>query len=74
MIKEPKKISLTHQLYKMKVGEKLELPLKDVFSVRSMCSQYSMKWGRKYTTKMDRKAKRVYVTRVKATKNDRDED
>lgn len=60
-----RKGTLTYDLEQMKIGEKRNYPSERCQSVASLASTLSFRWGRKYTSKKDKKRGIITVTRIK---------
>ena len=56
---------MTYDLEQMKIGEKRNYPSERCQSVASLASTLSFRWGRKYTSKKDKKRGIITVTRIK---------
>lgn len=53
------------RLREMKVGEKIDFPIKQLNSVKNSCSNIGLLYERKYKTTVCRKDQSVVVTRIK---------
>ena len=51
-------------LRNMIIGQEKEFPISKLSNVRSMCSNFGMQWGVKFTTRTDREKGVVIVTRI----------
>ena len=58
------KIALSERLRVMDVGETSSFPIQKLLSVRTLARNIGVVNGRRYQTKTDREAGRVYVTRI----------
>ena len=58
------KIALSERLRVMDVGETSSFPIQKLLSVRTLACNLGVVNGRRYQTKTDREAGRVYVTRI----------
>ena len=58
------KIALSERLRVMDVGETSSFPITKLLSVRTLACNIGVVNGRRYQTKTDREAGRVYVTRI----------
>ena len=58
------KIALSERLRVMDVGETSFFPITKLLSVRTLACNIGVVNGRRYQTKTDREAGRVYVTRI----------
>ena len=56
--------SLSSTIFGLGVGEQSVFPLSKLFSVRTLACNIGTVNGRRYQTKTDREAGRVYVTRI----------
>ena len=56
--------SLSSTIFGLGVGEQSVFPLSKLFSVRTLACNLGVVNGRRYQTKTDREAGRVYVTRI----------
>lgn len=59
------KLPILPRLREMKVGEKIDFPIKQLNSVKNSCSNIGLLYERKYKTTVCRKDQSVVVTRIK---------
>lgn len=63
-MKNEEKTVLSSTIFGLDVGETSSFPIQKMLSVRTLACNIGVVNGRRYQTKTDREAGRVYVTRI----------
>lgn len=48
----------------MQIGDEVVFPISKTSNVRSMCSNFGLQWGTRYTTRTSREDSTIIVTRI----------
>nr|WP_297658431.1 hypothetical protein [uncultured Prevotella sp.] len=59
-----KEISIAPLLKEMKIDETISFPIKKFSSVKNACSNYALRYERKFSTQLNRKMGVIKVTRI----------